>query len=328
MINVKNVGKDFLVKKKEEGFRKSLKYIFKPQYLEINAVKGVSFFIEEGERVAFIGPNGAGKSTMIKMLTGILTPTSGKILVNGWNPQKDRRKIAKCIGTVFGQKEQLWMNLTPYDNFIYLSLVYSINRDRAEKRIMELSKIFALKEIMDVPLKKLSLGQRMKCEIVAGIIHNPQILFLDEPTIGLDIVAKKDILDLIKRMNREYNTTIFFTSHDILDVEKLCERVIIVNEGQIVVDDSIKKIKKTFFRKKIIEVLFSEEFDENILSEYDFVKHGKGQYVFTVDSQGFEIEAIIKKMDISKIRDINIQDTPLELIIGDIYNITKGADRC
>lgn len=244
VIEVKKLKKSFKVKDKEKGFIGSLKGIIKPTYKIVKAVNNISFEVEEGEMLAFIGPNGAGKSTTIKMLTGILYPDEGTIKVLNIDPTKQRKKLAYEIGTVFGQKEQLWMHLTPYDNFKFFGAIYDLSDKEAEKRIEELNELFNLQDFINIPVRNLSLGQRILCEISASLIHNPKVLFLDEPTIGLDPVVKESIRKLIKKMNKEYNTTIFLTSHDISDIEKLCKRVIIVNHGKIVLDDSLKNLKK------------------------------------------------------------------------------------
>lgn len=245
-IRVENLSKTFRVKRKEKGMRGSVKAIFHPQTEEIRAVNGVSFSVAEGEMLAFIGPNGAGKSTTIKMLTGILYPDGGRVEVLGVDPTKKRRQLAYQIGTVFGQKEQLWTHLTPYDNFRFFGAIYDLTERETEARIEELSDRFALKEFIDTPVRNLSLGQRIRCEMVAALIHKPKVLFLDEPTIGLDPVVKENVRELIRQMNREERTTIFLTSHDAGDIEKLCRRIIIVNDGQIVLDDSVEHLKSHY----------------------------------------------------------------------------------
>ena len=243
IIEVKNLNKKFKVKEKEKGLKGSIKSIFKPKYKTINAVNNISFEVEQGEILAFIGPNGAGKSTTIKMLTGILYPTEGEIKVIGLEPSKQRKQLAYKIGTVFGQKEQLWTHLTPYDNFKFFGAIYDIPDKEIEERIAELISTFELEKFINTPVRNLSLGQRIRCEMVAALIHKPEILFLDEPTIGLDPVVKQNIRKLIKKMNKEYNTTIFLTSHDIGDIEKLCKRVIIINNGKIIMDDTMDNLK-------------------------------------------------------------------------------------
>ncbi len=258
IIEVKNLNKRFTVKQKEKGIKGSIKSIIKPKYKKIKAVNNISFTVEKGEMLAFIGPNGAGKSTTIKMLTGILYPTSGEIMVNGINPAKQRKKLAYKIGTVFGQKEQLWTHLTPYDNFKFFGAIYDIPNDEIEDRIEELSNTFELQEFINTPVRNLSLGQRIRCEMVAALIHKPEILFLDEPTIGLDPVVKKNIRNLIKKMNKELGTTIFLTSHDVGDIEKLCKRVIIVNKGKIIMDDTMKNLKSDKPLEDIITEIYQE----------------------------------------------------------------------
>ena len=243
-IRVENLSKTFRVKRKEKGMRGSIKAFIHPRIEEIQAVNGVSFSVEEGEMLAFIGPNGAGKSTTIKMLTGILYPDGGRVEVMGIDPTKKRRQLAYEIGTVFGQKEQLWTHLTPYDNFRFFGAIYDLSEEETEARIGELAERFGLAAFIDTPVRNLSLGQRIRCEIVASLIHNPKVLFLDEPTIGLDPVVKENVRELIKQ-----HTTIFLTSHDVGDIEKLCRRIIIVNAGQIVQDDSVEHLVSHYLDK-------------------------------------------------------------------------------
>ena len=252
-IQVENLSKTFRVKKKEKGMAGSIKAILHPQREEIQAVNGVSFQVEEGEMLAFIGPNGAGKSTTIKMLTGILYPDGGRVEVLGIDPTKKRKQLAYQIGTVFGQKEQLWTHLTPYDNFRFFGAIYDLSERETEVRIKELAQRFELGTFIDTPVRNLSLGQRIRCEIVASLIHKPKVLFLDEPTIGLDPVVKENIRSLIMQMNQEEHTTIFLTSHDVGDIEKLCRRIIIVNAGRIVLDDSMEKLKEHYLQGKGVE---------------------------------------------------------------------------
>ena len=259
IIEVKNLNKKFKIKEKEKGIRGSIKSIIKPEYRTVSAVNDISFTVQQGEILAFIGPNGAGKSTTIKMLTGILYPSGGEIMVNGINPSKERKKLAYKIGTVFGQKEQLWTHLTPYDNFKFFGAIYDVPDNEIENRIQELKETFELQEFINTPVRNLSLGQRIRCEIVASLIHKPEILFLDEPTIGLDPVVKENIRKLIKKMNKELGTTIFLTSHDVGDIEKLCKRVIIVNKGKIIMDDTMSNLKYHYLDRKIVEVKLKEK---------------------------------------------------------------------
>ena len=319
VISVKNLAKTFKVKEKEIGFIGSIKAILKPKYKEIQAVNEVSFNVEEGEIIAFIGPNGAGKSTTIKMLTGILYPDSGDIEVLGINPTKARKKLAYEIGTVFGQKEQLWMHLTAYDNFMYLGAIYDITKKETERRIDELSKLFGLEEFINRPVRNLSLGQRIRCEIVASLIHRPKILFLDEPTIGLDPVVKESIRKLIKKMNKEYHTTIFLTSHDISDIEKLCKRVIIINDGKVVLDDSMTNLKYHFMDKKIIEVKLKDDVDFSEAKGVKILKKNENGFRIEIDTKQTDLTTVLKLINPENIVDINISNTPLEEIITEIY---------
>ena len=319
VIEVKKLNKTFKVKIKEKGLIGSLKSIFKPKYKSIKAVKNINFSVDKGEIIAFIGPNGAGKSTTIKMLTGILYPDKGDISVLGIDPKKDRKKLAYEIGTVFGQKEQLWMHLTPYDNFKFFGAIYDIPDKVVEKKIEEFKVLFELNEFINTPVRNLSLGQRIRCEIVASLIHDPKILFLDEPTIGLDPVVKENIRTLIKRMNKEYKTTIFLTSHDTSDIEKLCKRVIIINHGTIVLDDSMENLKYHYLNKKIVEVKMREKVNLDDEDGITILKDKGYSLKIEVDITKKSIIDAIKLLNPDNIVDINISNVPLENIISEIY---------
>ena len=319
VIKVENLCKSFKVKEKEKGFKGSMKAIVKPKYKEVKAVKNISFEVDEGEIIAFIGPNGAGKSTTIKMLTGILYPDSGNIEVLGINPTKERKKLAYEIGTVFGQKEQLWMHLSPMDNFKFFGAIYDLSEKEAEERIDELSKLFNLEKFINTPVRNLSLGQRIRCEIVASLIHRPKVLFLDEPTIGLDPVVKESIRKLIKKMNKEYHTTIFLTSHDISDIEKLCKRVVIINDGQIVMDDSMTNLKYHYMDKKVIEVKLRNSVNFKDVKGIKVLKEKGNNYRIEIDTKETDLTAVLKLINPENIEDINISNTPLEEIISAIY---------
>lgn len=319
VINVKHLSKTFKVKEKTKGFIGSIQTIIKPKFKEIQAVRDISFKVEEGEVIAFIGPNGAGKSTTIKMLTGILYPDSGNIEVLGIDPSKKRKKLAYKIGTVFGQKEQLWMHLTPYDNFKFFGSIYDIPEKETEKRIKELSNLFDLGRFINTPVRNLSLGQRIRCEIVASLIHRPKVLFLDEPTIGLDPVVKESIRKLIKKMNKEYHTTIFLTSHDISDIEKLCKRVVIINDGQIVMDDSMTNLKYHYMDKKVIEVKLKNNVNFSDAKGIKILKEKENSLSIEIDTNETDLTTVLKLIDPENIIDINISNTPLEEIISAIY---------
>ena len=323
IIEIKHLSKTFKVKEKEKGFKGSLKSIIKPKYKLKKAVNNINLSIDKGEIIAFIGPNGSGKSTTIKMLTGILCPSSGQAIVSGVNPAKQRKKLAYKIGTVFGQKEQLWTHLTPYDNFKFFGAIYDLKDYEIEKRIKELNDTLELNDFINTPVRNLSLGQRIRCEIAASLIHKPEILFLDEPTIGLDPVVKENIRVLIKRMNKEFGTTIFLTSHDVGDIEKLCKRVIIINDGKVVLDDSMSNLKYNYLNKKIIEVKMKEKVN---LSDEDgiTVLKDKGYGLkLSIDVSKKSVSDVIRMLDTDKIIDINISNEPLENIIANIYKGSK-----
>lgn len=324
VITVEKLSKNFKVKIKEKGLKGSLKSLVKPKYILIKAVKNVSFSVEKGEMIAFIGPNGAGKSTSIKMMTGILFPDSGKIDILGLNPVKDRKKLAYEIGCVFGQKEQLWTHLTPYDNFKFFGAIYDIPNPIVEKKIEELKELFELDEFINTPVRNLSLGQRIRCEIVASLIHEPKILFLDEPTIGLDPVVKENIRTLIKRMNKEYKTTVVLTSHDVSDIEKLCKRVIIINRGQIVLDDTMENLKYHYLNKKIVEAKMKEQVNLDDEDGITILKDKGYNLKIEVDTKKRSVSDAIKLLNPDNIVDINISNVPLEEIISEIY---KDGDK-
>lgn len=318
-IEAENLSKIFRVRQKEKGMKGSLRGILRPKIRQVQAVDGISFSVQEGEMLAFIGPNGAGKSTTIKMLTGILYPDGGRAEVLGIDPAKKRKQLAYEIGTVFGQKEQLWTHLTPYDNFRFFGAIYDIPDGETEKRIRELSEAFELGTFLNTPVRNLSLGQRIRCEIVASLIHRPRVLFLDEPTIGLDPVVKENIRSLIRQMNRQFHTTIFLTSHDVGDIEKLCRRIIIVNSGRIVLDDSMEHLKYNYLNRKTVEAKLSEEITLPTVDGMSVLKQTAGHIKFEVDTGKLRINDALRLIDAEHLEDINISSIPLENIITQIY---------
>lgn len=319
IIKIKNLSKTFKVKIKGKGFKESIKSIFKPKYKEVKAVKNLNLSVEKGEIIAFIGPNGAGKSTTIKMLTGILCPSKGTVEVLGKDPFKDRKNLSYEIGTVFGQKEQLWMHLSAYDNFKYFGAIYDIPESVVERKIKSFEEIFEISDFINTPVRNLSLGQRIRCEIIASLIHEPKILFLDEPTIGLDPVVKENIRTLIKRMNKEFKTTIFLTSHDVGDIEKLCKRVVIINNGTLAFDDSMENLKYHYLNKKIIDAKMKEKINLDDEEGIKILKDKGYNLKLEVDLKKKSISEALKKLDIDKVLDINISNIPLEEIIKEIY---------
>lgn len=310
-ICVENLKKTFVIK--SGGIIKTKKKT------EVKAVEDVSFTVEKGEIVAFIGPNGAGKSTTIKMLTGIIQPTEGKIEVAGFNPSKDRKKLAYKIGCMFGQKSQLYMHLTVRDSYKLLCSIYDLDSKQAEEKIEEIANLFKIHDLLDGVVRKLSLGQRMICEIAGSILHNPEIIFLDEPTIGLDIFAKARIREIIKKMNEEKGTTIFLTSHDIGDVEALCNRIIIINNGTIVTDSTIDELKSKYLSTKVVKI----SYDSDIICkkiEYNVQKLEHNQVELIIDTNRENIgDALAYFTSLGNIVDIQISSTPLEDVIKKIY---------
>ncbi|OWA35118.1 daunorubicin ABC transporter ATP-binding protein [Saccharibacillus sp. O16] len=242
-IEVEHLSKTFKVQKNRDGLKGALRDLFSRQYNEVAAVNDISFSIPAGEICGYIGENGAGKSTTIKMLTGILVPTSGKLNVGGYVPHEEREKFVRNIGVVFGQRSQLWWDIGVIESFGLLRKVYGVPEHDYKKRLDELVQRLDLGELLNRPVRKLSLGQRMRCELVAALLHNPSIVFLDEPTIGLDIIVKTEIREFLKDMNRDHGTTILLTTHDLQDIEALCSRVIMLDEGRIIYDGGLDTLK-------------------------------------------------------------------------------------
>ena len=326
VIEAENLAKTFRVRQKEKGMKGSLQAILRPRIKEVQAVDGISFSVEAGEMLAFIGPNGAGKSTTIKMLTGILYPDGGRARVLDIDPAKQRRRLAYEIGTVFGQKEQLWTHLTPYDNFRFFGAIYDSPDRETESRIRELADTFELGSFLNTPVRNLSLGQRIRCEIVASLIHRPRVLFLDEPTIGLDPVVKENIRALIRQMNRELGTPIFLPSHDVGDIEKLCRRIIIVNSGRIVLDDSMEHLKNHYLDRKIVEAKLREETPLPAAEGITLLKQKGSRVKFQVDTGKLRINDALHIIDAENLEDINISNVPLESIITEIYKAEGRED--
>lgn len=321
IIEVKNLTKEYKYnsKNKNQGF---LKKLFKSNNNYIKAVNNISFNIKKGETVAFIGPNGAGKSTTIKMLTGILYPTSGNIKVCGLTPIKDRNQIAFKIGTVFGQRSQLLPNLPLTESMEMFGAMYDMNKNQIKKKIEELVELFELQDFIDQPVRKLSLGQRMRAEIATSLIHNPQIIFLDEPTIGLDVVSKKNLRDLLKKINQEQNVTIFLTSHDTEDIESICDRCMIINHGTIVLDLPTKELMSNYVKAKkiIINPIKELRTFPKLIDGLKYLVKEKNHVEIEVNTEEISskdaLQFLIDKFDID---DIDINNESLESIIRGIY---------
>lgn len=319
-ISIKDLNKNFKVKQKQNGFKGFFKSMINPVYKEVHAVNNISFNVAEGELVAFIGPNGAGKSTTLKILSGILYPDSGIISVLGLNPQKDRKKLAYSIGTVFGQKPQLWFHLPAKDSFDLFSKIYEIPEKEYTERINALIKRFEIEDIVDQPVRKLSLGQRMRCEIVLALVHKPRILFLDEPTIGLDIIAKKNIRELIKEINEKEKVTILLTSHDMDDVEKICKRAVIINKGIIVYDGKINDLKNNYVKKKTIKALSESKIKYEKEKYVKILKKSEYGMKLEVNTSKISIKDVINKLlKNNQIIDLTIEEPEIEEIIEAVY---------
>lgn len=321
IITVQGLRKVFTLQRKPEGGWARLMATFRPQVVQQEAVRGIDLVVERGEALAFIGPNGAGKSTTIKMLTGILHPTAGQASVLGLTPWIKRQKLAFQIGSVFGQKSQLWLHLPPVDTFNLLARIYELDWASYLRRRSELVELFDLAEIMHTPARKLSLGQRMRCEIAASLLHRPQIIFLDEPTIGLDPLAKAAIRDLIRRANKEEGVTVFLTSHDAGDVEQLCRRVVIINHGQIILDDTVSALRRDFMKSREIDLKLGVPFAGGPDIPGVSVAKSKGYGVkLAVDTAVTPIEVVVSKLlQTYPVQDITIQNPPMEEIIAAIY---------
>jgi len=321
VVNVSGLAKTFQVKQKAAGLRGSVRSLWRQEVREVTAVSDISFSLEKGEMLAFIGPNGAGKSTTIKMLTGILFPSDGQASVLGFTPWKDRRKLGYHIGSVFGQKPQLWYHLPAEDTFRLFARIYELDMGEFQKRRDFLVESFQIADLLQTPVRKLSLGQRMKCEIAASLLHRPRIIFLDEPTIGLDVVAKQQIREAIRYLNEQEQTTIFLTSHDAGDIESLCKRVVIINHGRLIYDNSTSALKRQYLRRKIIDVRFAEPLTEPFaLPCVETLKQGTYGLKLEFDGREIPVETVVQQiMATQSCQDITIADPPLEEIIREIY---------
>lgn len=320
VIQVKGLSKNFLVRQNFPGILGALKGLFFAKTKSIPAIKDLSFSIGQGERIAFIGPNGAGKSTTIKMLTGILHPSSGSMEVLGLVPWKARNTLGYHIGTVFGQRTQLWYHLPPSDTFNLLAKIYEIKNSDYRKRLKELTEAFEIAPFLNKPVRQLSLGERMRCEIVASLLHDPKILFLDEPTIGLDINAKLKIRGLLNQSSKERGTTLFLTSHDTADIEQVCDRVIVLDKGSIIHDSSLKELKKTYMKKKILRLVTDSEILVLTIPGIKVLENRNFHFVCEVDLAHTPIDKVIHEaLKLTGLKDVTIEDPSMEEIIRALY---------
>ena len=322
-ITVKHINKTFKVPLKNSGILGTLKSFFKRKYRYIKAINDISFSIKKGEIVGYIGPNGAGKSTTIKILSGILIPDSGTVKVDGLIPLKDRKKYVGKIGVVFGQRSQLWWDIPAIDSFNLLKDIYKIPNEEYQKTLNELIELLNLKNILNIPVRQLSLGNRMKCEIAASLLHKPKILFLDEPTIGLDAVSKKIVREFIKKINKQNKVTVILTTHDMADIEALAKRIILIGKGSILYDGKLSSLKKKYDYLRKIKVVTK---DKITLNKDYIVKEEKldDGINFTVDIRKIEINEFIKLLS-SKISiiDIDIDSGNIDELIVKLYEDFK-----
>lgn len=330
MIQVQNLTKEFKIYKKQPGFMGTVKGLFSREAELKKAVDSINFNIAEGEMVGYIGANGAGKSTTIKMMTGILVPTSGSCSVNGIVPYKDRQKNAKQIGVVFGQRTQLWWDLPLTETFSILKEIYEVSDKDYKKKMEFFNEVLDINEFISSPVRTLSLGQRMRADLAAALIHNPRILYLDEPTIGLDVIVKENIRKAIKEINRESKTTVILTTHDLTDIEELCERIIIIDKGINVYDGSIKNIKETYGYMRTVQtfvkdVKTAKSIDIarafNLPSEDAVTSIKDNSLVVSFNKSKISISDIVGHI-MSKLQviDINIKETDIEDIVKNIYS--------
>ena len=319
-IIVKNLNKTFKVNVRDSGLINAFKSLFKRNYKEIKAVDNISFKINEGEIVGYIGPNGAGKSTTIKMLTGILRPDSGEIKIGGFTPFIDRVKYVKNIGVVFGQKSQLWWDIPVDDSFLLLKDIYKIKDQDYLERKEELVKLLKLKDLLKMPVRQLSLGQRMRCEIAASLLHNPKVLFLDEPTIGLDAVSKVEVRKFIREINEKKKVTIILTSHDMTDIESLTNRVIVIGHGKILYDGKFSDIKKKYNRNKKIEIIYKNIINTPKIKDVEIIKKERNKVLLNVDMEKNSISSVIREYTkVCEILDVNIIEDDIDNVIVNLY---------
>jgi ABC-2 type transport system ATP-binding protein len=321
-VTVQDLRKDFRYSRRRSGVLGALRGALFPDYRTIHAVGGISFEIAAGERVAIIGPNGAGKSTTLKMLSGILEPTSGAANVLGLTPWLQRKALAYRIGVVFGQRSQLWGELPARDSFALLARIYDQAGPEADRRRTALVERFDLGPLLAQPVNRLSLGQRMRCEIAASLLHGPSLLFLDEPTIGLDITAKAAIRDFITENARDSGQTVVLTSHDTRDIELVCDRVIVINQGRIVVDQPTDQLRRRFLSHKLITLNAPSRRVEIDLPGVTRRPSEAHLAVFEVDTRRVRVETVIAAaLDGGGIEDITIEDPPMEEVVREIYAV-------
>jgi ABC-2 type transport system ATP-binding protein len=319
-ITVKDLRKTFRFSKRRPGVLGGLLGLLHPLLIEIEAVAGVSFAIQAGERVAIIGPNGAGKSTTLKMLSGVLEPSGGEADVLGFTPWRERRRLAYEIGVVFGQRSQLWTELPVRDSFALLRRIYDQPADVFRRRLGDLVERFAIGALLDQPVNRLSLGQRMRCEITASLLHGPRLLFLDEPTIGLDVTAKAAIRDFIREQSAAESQTVVLTSHDTRDIELVCERVIVINAGRIVLDQPTDQLRRRFLARKLVRLQSQAPVVAVDLPGVTRRPSDPHTTILEIDTRAARVDAVIAAaLSHGGIEDVTIEDPPMEEVVHEIY---------
>jgi ABC-2 type transport system ATP-binding protein len=325
LISVNDLCKHFRTFHRREGVWGSIQNLFVRDYKTVAAVDRVSFSIERGEMVGYIGPNGAGKSTTIKMLTGILVPTSGEIRVNGYVPFRQRRQYVKTIGVVFGQRTQLWWDIAVIESFKLLRRIYDVSQRDFEARMERFDQILNIRDYLHTPVRKLSLGERMRCDLAAALLHNPPLLFLDEPTIGLDVVAKDHIRQFLRAINREFRTTVLLTTHDLDDIEELCRRIMIIDHGRVLYDGPLADLKQRQLRTKQIKFVLKDRAQASSIAVFcrdglEAEQVDELTYRIRFDRVKVSTSDLIRQILANvEVRDLLIEDEPIEEIVKRIY---------
>jgi len=320
MIKVQGLYKTFKVAKRTSGIASALKSFYKREYTSIEALKNVSFSIKPGEIVGYIGPNGAGKSTTIKVMSGILVPDSGKCEILGRTPWNDRIAHVKNIGVVFGQRSQLMWDIPVLDSFELLRDIYRVPEQEYKRNLNKLTEVLDLSEILGTPVRQLSLGQRMRCEITASLLHSPKILFLDEPTIGLDAVSKVAIRKFIKEINEEKGVTVILTTHDMGDIEALTDRILLIGKGQILFDGSLNNLKSRYNSYSVLTVDYTGDNSIFDIDNTSLLSNKNGRAILQVDTKNISVSSVISHIsNIMEIREISVEARPVEEVIVALY---------
>jgi ABC-2 type transport system ATP-binding protein len=324
VITVRDLRKRFTTYKRGEGVLEALRSLVQRQEVVKDALKGVSLTIREGEIVGLLGPNGAGKSTLLKTLCGVLWPDSGKVNILGYTPWRQRVQYVQHIGAVFGQKPQLMWELPPVDSYELYRLMYGIPKAEFRQRLQEMIALLEVQHVVHTPVRDLSLGERMRCEAIGALLHNPPLVFLDEPTIGLDIVAKEKLRDFILEMNRKHRTTFIITTHDMQDVEELCERIVVINHGSIIYDGPLADVRK-YFKDKHLEVKFGAPAGTVRFKGTRVIEKSKQHAVLEFDTTQAPITGLVRHLlERFDVQDITIKETPIEEVIKHMYGRKRG----